>query len=211
MTHLTPARVRAVLLTGALTLAVALVPASAALAHNVVESTTPGVDETLNQLPDTFRVTTTEPMLELADGAGFAIQIRDRDGLYYGDGCVIVSGDTLSAVPALGDPGPYTMLWQAVSADGHTIDGEVPFYWQPLGTVGEIAKGYPEPPVCGVPQEDPVVAAPTPEPQAGERPDDTAALDLVTLLWVGGVVLAVGVAIAAGLLAARRRSRSRNE
>ena len=36
---------------------------------------------------------------------------------------------------ALGEPGAYTMLWQAVSADGHSVDGEIPFTWAPTDDV----------------------------------------------------------------------------
>ncbi len=39
------------------------------------------------------------------------------------------------ATPALGAPGDYTMLWQAVSSDGHAIDGEIAFSWAPESDV----------------------------------------------------------------------------
>lgn len=202
-------RVR-LLLSGAV-LALVAMPAAAvaAPAHNVVLATTPTAGATLTELPDAFSVTTNEPWIEIADGAGFAIQIRDAAGGYYGDGCVEVAGTTISTEPALGEAGGYTVLWQGVSADGHTIDGEIPFTWAPAAGF-EPAAAAAAPPVCGVAAPTPSTAPSdpaTPEPEPGTEPETASAVDLTTVLWIGGVLIAVGVAVAIGIaLASRRRT-----
>lgn len=205
MTRTTLALGSALLLAGGLAFAAPL----SASAHNVVIDSSPKEGQVLNQLPDSFFVTTNEPMFELDGSNGFAIQIRDADGRYYGDGCVTVSGSTLSAVPALGDPGEYTMLYQAVSEDGHTIDGEIGFTWTPLGTVGKVSPALDAPPVCGEsPAPTPVATVPAEDP--GEAVGDPApsGIELPTVLWIAGGLVAVGVLIAIAILIAGRRRRA---
>ncbi|MBX3193503.1 MAG: copper resistance protein CopC [Schumannella sp.] len=193
---------------GALTLTLCAAPlvAAPASAHNVVISTTPTAGETLTELPEAFQIVTNEPLLSLESSKGFVLQIRDAHGLYYGDGCLRVEGATMSAEPALGAPGDYTVLWQAVSEDGHTIDGEIPFSWAPTGEF-EPAIGYDTPPVCGEerPSPEPTqTQVATPAPDVPEEP--AAASDLQPVLWIGGgvLVLAAVAAIVIGIGRARR-------
>jgi copper resistance protein C len=181
--------------------AVLVTPASA---HNVLVASTPSAGEVVAELPPEFSVTTNEPMLVVPGGQGFALQIRDAAGDYYGDGCVEVVDATMWATPALGAPGEYTMLWQAVSADGHSIAGEIPFTWSPEADVDADA-GSPTPPVCGqatTTPAPPVTTAPT------EPPDDaepTSGIDPVALLWIGGTLLVLGITAAVAIAIAGRR------
>ncbi|CAN5390251.1 hypothetical protein BH11ACT5_BH11ACT5_19840 [soil metagenome] len=101
---------------GALVVAAAVrgLPAQAQ-AHNYLVSSTPAEGSTLTELPAEFSVTTNGPLLSLDGSVNcFAMEIKDADGLYYGDGCVTVSGSTLSEPAALGAAGDYTMLWQLI-------------------------------------------------------------------------------------------------
>jgi methionine-rich copper-binding protein CopC len=178
--------------------------ASAASAHNVVIETTPAAGETLTELPDEFRIVTNDALLSLEGGQGFALQIRDAAGLYYGDGCVEVVDNIMSAAPALGEPGEYTVLWQAVSADGHTIDGTIPFTWAPAVEV-EASPGFAGSPVCGQAQVSATATA-TPEPSATAELPAASGVDLGMVLWVGGALLALGTAAAIAIwLAGRKR------
>jgi methionine-rich copper-binding protein CopC len=178
-------------------------PAASASAHNVVIETTPSAGETLTALPEAFEIVTNEALLSLEGGHGFALQIRDAAGLYYGDGCVDVVDNTMSADPALGAPGAYTVLWQAVSADGHTIDGTIPFTWAPEGEV-EPSPGLAEAPVCGQAQVSATATA-APEPSATAQPSTASGVDLGTVLWVGGALLALGLAAAIAIWFASRK------
>ena len=191
----------------ALAATVALVtPASA---HNVLVASTPASGETLTELPAEFSITTNEPLLALPGSQGFALQIRDAAGAYYGDGCVQVVDATMSATAALGEPGAYTMLWQAVSEDGHSVDGEVPFSWAPAGDVEPSASSA-TPPVCGAaviptPSASATLPPATSEPTAA--PETASGIDTATVLWIAGALLALGIAIALAIMLAARRKR----
>ncbi|WP_193509757.1 copper resistance CopC family protein [Cryobacterium sp. BB736] len=126
--------------------------AGPASAHNAVISTTPSDDQVLTELPARFEIRTSDDLLP----AGAAImQVTDADGLFYGDGCVVVEGPSASSVPELGAPGDYTLDWQVVSADGHTISGTIPFSWAPAAPDAPISEGRATAPVCG---EEPAAA-----------------------------------------------------
>jgi methionine-rich copper-binding protein CopC len=167
-----------------------LAAAPAAQAHNYLVASSPVEGETLTTLPDTFFVTTNEDLLALGGStAGFAFQILDAAGTHYETGCVTVDGATMSTEPRLGEPGAYTVRWQVVSADGHTVSDEIDFTWAGSAT-----------PDDGAAECDTVTA--TSEPQTA--PPSTIALSDV--LWIGGAVLAVGIAIAVsiGVLSRKR-------
>ncbi len=179
-----------------------------AYAHNVLVASTPAADQVLTELPDSFSVTTNEDLLELDGSNGFALQIRDAAGAYYGDGCVQVVDATMSATAALGEPGAYTMLWQVVSADGHSVDGEIPFTWQPTGAA-EASPAFETPPVCGE------TATPEPSASASQPPatgdpiaegPTASGIDLPTVLWIGGAILAAGLAVAVAIALAGRKT-----
>ncbi|MEO8529340.1 MAG: copper resistance CopC family protein [Pseudolysinimonas sp.] len=192
------ARTRAVagVLTGAVVAAIVFAGAAApAWAHAVIIASTPAVDETLTELPDAFSVTANETLLNLGDQGVFALQIRDADGRYYGDGCVKVVDATMSATPALGASGDYTMIWQVISADGHPVSGEVPFSWDaPDGFVA--APSYANAPTCG---QDPA-SQPSDSPSSTPPPDGSS-----IALWIGigiavlGALIAVLIAVAAAI------------
>jgi len=202
---------RRILTIAVISLSAALVAATLlvtpASAHNVLVASTPESGETLAELPPRFSVTTNDAMLVVPGSQGFVLQIRDAAGTYYGDGCVEVADSTMSAVAAVGAPGEYTMLWQAVSSDGHSIDGEVPFTWAPEADVDADA-GSPTPPVCGQ------AASPTPSPTASATPapaeptaeaEPASGIDLATVLWIAGALLALGIAAAVAIAIAGRR------
>jgi methionine-rich copper-binding protein CopC len=203
-----PRRVRTTLLAGlalAGSVALALAGPLAASAHNQLIDSTPEAGETLTALPDAFSITTNEDLLSLQGSQGFVLQVQDAAGLYYGDGCVQVSGPSMSAEPALGEPGAYTMLWQAVSEDGHSVNGEIPFTWAPAGNV-EPSAGFTSPPVCGESSTPEPTATPlsfTPSPVA-EAPT-ASGIDLATVLWIGGALLAIGIAVAIAIFVAGRK------
>lgn len=194
--------------------AAAVAVPTGAQAHNYLVSSNPAADSTISVVPETFSVTTNEALLDLAgDGNGFAIQVIDQAGLYYGDGCGVVSGSSFSTGATLGEAGPYRFLWQVVSADAHTVSGEFAFTWAPDADA-VVSPGSPTPPVCGesVVEETPTASpTPTPEPTVtptAEAIDDeaTAASDPSTALWIGGAVLAVLLAGGVTWLIVRRRA-----
>ncbi len=184
--------------------AMLVAPASA---HNVLIASTPEAGETVTELPPRFSVTTNEAMLVVPGSQGFALQIRDAAGTYYGDGCVEVADATMSATAAIGAPGDYTMLWQAVSSDGHSIDGEIPFTWAPdAGADPDADAGSPTPPVCGqAASPTPAASAPTTSGEPTAEPAPESGIDLATVLWIAGALLALGIAAAVAIAVAGRR------
>lgn len=194
--------------------AVALTVPLAAQAHNVLAASNPAADSTISTVPESFSITTNESLLDLSgDGNGFAIQVLDPAGLYYGDGCTVVADATLAMGATLGEAGVYRFLWQAVSADGHTISGEFAFTWAPAADA-VISPGSPTPPVCGVPVEVPEeTPTATPTLEQTEEPtaepietEMTTASDPMIGLWIGGGVVAILVAVAVVVLVRRRRA-----
>ncbi len=198
-------RVAALLACGA---ALAAVPvlgiAGSAQAHNYLVSSTPSAGATLTVLPEAFEITTNEPLLDLGgEGAGFALQIIDSVGRYYGDGCVSVSGASMSAVPAIGAPGDYEVVWQVVSSDGHTVSGDYSFSWAPVDPSVDLSAGSKTVPDCGGKNGGTVPGTPGAGAGTSTRP---GSVDLGDVLWIGGTVLAVGLAIAVSLFVVGRKS-----
>lgn len=192
-------RVLRVALAGAAAVGLVLAVAAPASAHNYVVSSTPAEDEVLTELPTSWELVTNESLLYVGNDEVFGLLARDADGLYYGDGCVDVSGARMSATPAIGEPGEYTLVFSFISADGHPLTGEIPFEWAPT-TATEAATGSAEVPRCGATADDP-------EPDAA--PDAGAGIPS-ELLWIGGAVLAVALAVVVALALGRRGSRPRS-
>lgn len=173
--------------------------AAPAQAHNYLVSSSPAEGSTLTELPAEFSVTTNGPLLSLEGSvAGFALEVKDSEGLYYGDGCVSISGATLSEAAApLGAAGEYTLLWQLVSEDGHTVSGEVAFTWAP-DPGAEAAVGSATPATCGNAEAPPVASAPQ---------EARGNADLGDVLWVGGAIGALLVASLVTFLVVTRRKK----
>ena len=188
---------------GAVALAAALVLAIAtpASAHDYLVSSTPEENSTITEVPASFSVTTDEALLDLSkDGSGFAIEVTDADGLYYGDGCVSIVDSTVSVGSSLGDAGDYRMLWQLVSADGHTVAGEVAFTWAPSADA-VTSPGSATAPNCG----GKAVAVPR---ESATAPVVRGDANLGDVLWIGGAIAAVLAAGAVTLFVATRRRKA---
>jgi len=195
-----------------------------AIAHSEVVSSTPVEGEALTAVPASFALTTNEAMLAVEGGAGFAIQVTDAAGLFYGDGCLEVDGTTMGMGAGLGAAGDYTLTYQFVSADGHTVSDSYGFAYTPVGDAA-VQTGLAEPPVCGeasvtgevepspapseVRDEPNATALPSDEPSASE-PATTEASDADEAGIVLGIVGAVlALLLVAGIVTAivlRRRA-----
>lgn len=171
--------------------------AAPAWAHDYLVSSTPASGATITELPKQFQVTANENLLNLGGkGNGFFIEVKGPDGLYYGDGCVTVSGPSLQMNAALGPAGDYTMFWQAVSADGHIVSDDVPFTWKP-GAGAPISTGSKTVPNChGTLSAGPGNAQEAPKTPASSQTNG----EMTALLWIGGGILAAGAAAAGTLL-----------
>lgn len=180
-----------------------LLLAAPAQAHNYLVESTPAAGSVLTALPAEFSVTTNDVLLDVTGrGDGFALQVKDDKGLYYGDGCVRVDGPEMSTTAAIGAPGKYQVVWQLISADGHTVSNEFSFTWQPSPTDAVVSKGSKTPPNCnGTQSVGAGSSATTPAPTATVDNSE----NLGTVLWIGGAIVAVGAAVVVTLLAVSRK------
>ncbi|MCU1535593.1 MAG: hypothetical protein JWR53_2074 [Glaciihabitans sp.] len=176
--------------------------AAPAEAHNYLVSSTPKAGQTLTTLPKAFEITTSGPLLNLSGGRGFALEIRDAAGRFYGDGCVKVSGSTISEAAAVGPAGKYTIIWQVVSTDGHTVSAELPFTWAPTDASSTPSPGAKTPPDCNGTAGGQAPAEP------GAAPAKPADANLSDVLWIGGSILGTGIAVVVTLLVLGRRKRT---
>lgn len=181
--------------------ALALVATSAlpAFGHSTVEQTVPASGATLTELPEAFSVTADEALLDLGgEGSGFVMVIRDADGLYYGDSCATVDGDTMSTPATLGDAGDYIITWQLISADGHPLSGTVDFAWAPAGEHA-VTEGTTAPGACAGAD------------QNAEAPHDDAESDAAASalpLWIAGGIAAAAILAALVFVLVNRAKRS---
>lgn len=175
--------------------------AGPASAHNYMIASTPKVDGTLTSLPKAFEITTNDRLLDIGGStSGFAFRIVGPDGKYYDDGCVDVDGPSMTTPAALGASGKYTVEWQIVSADGHTVSDEYAFTWDAPADA-KPSKGSTTPPVCATAGSDQTDAADATTGTASGK-TASAASDAIWIGAGGAVVVAVVVAV---LLLLRRR------
>ncbi|MEO6942422.1 MAG: copper resistance CopC family protein [Terrimesophilobacter sp.] len=183
---------------GIIAMATVASPAAPAVAHNYYLSSTPGINEVLTKLPDAFTVTTNDNLLDLnGTGGGFYIEVIGPDGLYYGDGCVTVNGPSVSMPAALGPAGDYTLMWQVVSTDGHTVSDKFRFTWKPAPNAETSTVGSTTVPNCGGKAIGTTQEAPS--------ATDNSSTDI---LWIGGAVVAIALAVVATLMLIRPRKKT---
>lgn len=181
----------------------ALLAAGPASAHNQIVSTTPSSGQTLTELPGDFRIVTNEALLDIGGtGRGFAFEIRDAAGRFYETGCVTITDAAMSTTAKLGKPGAYSVIYQLVSADGHTVSGDIPFSWAPTGPA-TVSTGTKSPASC----PGSTVKAEAPTGGTGSEGTRNSTVPLADVLWIGGVlaVLALAVVITLVVLTRRRR------
>lgn len=180
----------------------------AAQAHNYLVESTPSDGEVLTALPESFEITTNEALLESAGVGGFALEIQDANGLFYGDGCVTVDGPTMEAAAAVGEAGDYTLIWQVVSADGHTVSDTIDFSWQPADTTAAVAEGSAEAPVCATTEGETGAEDTIPEENATDADDasTTASDGFDDIAWILGAVALIGLSVGITLWLGKRRT-----
>lgn len=176
-----------------------------AFAHNVVEDRDPAADSVVTTSPVTVSISTNDSFLDTGDATrGFAIVARDAAGLYYGDGCVSITEATMTATVALGEGGTYSVLYQFVSADGHTLQDAYTVVFEPSPDHVPAA-GLSTAPVCGDTTEELPSEQTTPEPIAPIVADDSVSLIPI----VAGVSVLAAVLIGLGVFSLRKRRATR--
>ncbi len=93
-------------------------PASVAIAHDNLSDAFPAADETVTQV-DAVVLTFSGELIDFSQSS-FA-QVQGPDGLYYESSCSTINQNVLSTPVSLGPSGLYSVVWTAVSSDGHPI------------------------------------------------------------------------------------------
>ena len=107
---------------------------TSAWGHAELKGSSPAKDEVVVLLPNSISVTFGEELLVLGEEEVNTLAVRDsfNEDLSLID--VTVEGDTISATVNLSSPvlaGEYRIIYRVVSADGHPIEGEIPFIYAP--------------------------------------------------------------------------------
>ena len=178
--------------------------AAPASAHNSAVGSSPAADAVVTEQPGLFSVTTSDLLLDLGgSGSGTAMIVTGPASapLFYGDGCATVSGATIETAAQLGAAGEYTVIWQTVSTDGHSISDEFTFDWKPAQGQS-LADGAATAPSCGIEAD-----ASTAEATADDGVSAASDSPLLTVAWIGAALGAVLLAVAVTLLVLRRKRR----
>jgi len=174
-----------------------LVPATGASAHDYVLSSSPEQGAVVTTELEEASVTFSDVVLDLSGtGSSNVLEVTDASGRHFEDGCSTTAGPVLSTGVALGSAGEYTMTYQAVSADGHTVSDSRSFSYQPPAGV-ETSAGAAERPVCdpstSAPTDDPAVSGPDgDEPDAAATTDPAAGADATVAPETGSAAEATG-------------------
>lgn len=180
---------------------VAVIVAAPAAAHNQIVSSTPAPNQVLTALPARFEIDTNNSLLDIGGtGRGFAFEIQDAAGRYYETGCVTIVDDNMFTEARLGEPGPYTIIYQLVSSDGHTVSGRIPFRWAPSGNA-PVTTGVAAPPGCNGAKGP---SKPSSASGGSESVRDST-VPLADILWIGGIIVVVALAVIVTLVLLTRR------
>jgi len=192
------------------TVALALAPSVAASAHDYLVDTSPASGSTQTEPMTQVKLTFNDRVLDLGgDGSSAILRVTDASGKHYETGCPTILDAAVSAPVALGAAGGYTVDWQVVSADGHTVSGTYGFTYQPpAGTSAAAGRTAPGCAARSNVVATPGAAAPAPTSTVSTAVPTEASsgndLGLVIGIAIGIVVLAlIGVTI---LLLTRKRA-----
>lgn len=109
----------------ALMVAAMIGTATPALAHNVLISTDPGKDASVDAGPAKITLTFDAPV---QGGDINQISVLGPDKSQWAEGAVEISSNVVTAaVRPLGPAGIYTVGYRILSADGHPVEGEYTF------------------------------------------------------------------------------------
>ena len=114
--------------------ALALAPAVAADAHDYLVGSDPAADATVTSALNTVTLTFNDRVLDLSGGGStnlLTVTGPDSARRHFETGCATVADTKLSAPVALGPAGRYTVTYQIVSADGHTVSSSYTFAYRP--------------------------------------------------------------------------------
>lgn len=194
--------------------ALALLPAAAADAHDYLVGSDPAANATVTTPPDAVSLTFNDRVLDLSGTGSTNLLTVTGPGAattHFETGCATVADTKVTAPVALGGAGVYTVTYQIVSADGHTVSSSYAFAYQPPAGA-TAAKGSATSPCRAdgsAATAEPGATASAPPSAAASTPQPTAASNGTDLGLVIGIAIAIVVLAIIGvvivLLTARRK------
>jgi methionine-rich copper-binding protein CopC len=117
--------------TKALLLALGAVLATDVYAHPRLMSTTPAANEILASSPTTIRIEFTER--PVAKFSGIELLDARNQAVPIGPSEVLANNSKVLVAPIASklQPGDYTVVWHAVAADTHRVEGRYTFHVKP--------------------------------------------------------------------------------
>lgn len=179
----------------------AVAPAVSASAHDYLVSSTPADGSTQSEKLDQVVLTFNDRVLDLSgDGSSNVVEVTSSAGRHFESGCPAIADTDVTVPVALGDSGRYTVTWQVVSADGHTVSDSIGFTYDRPADV-DAAAGRASRPTCGDQPTSGVGASAS--SSGAEEGAGTSALP-VALGVGGGIILVALIAVVVVLTRSRK-------
>jgi len=121
-------------------------PETNAFAHAELKSSNPVEGSTLEAMPSTILVTFNENLLNLESEQVNTLALLDGNGEDVSLSEITIDKATISAEVSVNSfvlPGEYRIIYRVVSADGHPIEGEVPFIYAPAEEASSSGQAQP--------------------------------------------------------------------
>lgn len=188
--------------------ALALAPATRASAHDYLVDSSPKAGSVQSTPISQVSLTFNDVILDLSgDGSSTLVQVTGPGSqtTHFETGCPKAVDRVVTAPVALGGAGKYTVTYQIVSADGHTVSSALTFtYRPPAGTAA--APGTSAGPGCGTSATKPggSTSAATARPNPSNASNDSGNLGIVIGIGVVIVALAI-IGVVVILLASRKK------
>jgi methionine-rich copper-binding protein CopC len=158
--------------------------ASSATAHDVLLSSDPAPDSTVDGSLDTVTLNFAAAPLAGLESA-ITIQVTDASGTAVSDGTINIDGATITTGVNLSAAGTYQLGWRSVSEDGHPISGTSAF--TSTGAVVEATPTTSATPAPAPAASASASAAPADGDIDTSHSSDTAAEDSTAImLWILG-------------------------
>ncbi|OLR95607.1 copper resistance protein CopC [Actinokineospora bangkokensis] len=157
--------------------------AGTASAHNQLVGSNPVAGSSVATAPDTVELTFDQPVQEGQDLNTVVVQGPDGSSQWQGGAAQVKSNVVSAPLRALGPAGKYTIGYRILSADGHSVTGEVEF------TLTQAGTGTPAPATAG---------GTASQSSGSSAPDGGGGIPV--WVWVVGAVVLLG---GGGFLAAR--------
>lgn len=199
-------RIAAVFATLALSAAALLLSAAPASAHDELLSSDPAADAALDEMPAALTLTFSGDLL--GDAGATEVQVTDASGASVTSGAPTVQANVVTQSLAVEATGAMSVLWRAVSSDGHPISGQYAFSVSaPVVTTPPTATASPLPTPTPSPTRSESAPVDTAEPSATAAPAPADSAGAVP--WVVFAVVGVALLGAVVYLLASRARRAR--